>query len=320
VSEYKNTVKSYINDADAKNILKFRAVLASILKYAILEYNDCDWNDILDRIPVSTKEGESDLYVQEENSEDLEDRKHIDFDVLFHTKGDDPAKVSIWCDIEPQHSYMTKTDSPSSYDLVSRGVYYLARMVSRQLVSGTQLSGYRHLHKCYSIWICFDHLGDRGWIPTVSRYRFSPIKLLTGDTYPPRTESAAADLMELIIVRAGGDVSDKESLVGLVNALWRDTDKLEKYIPRTYTGYMTVNEGVSNMCDMREVGRSQGIAEGRVEGIAEGIAKGRVEEKVDMIRAMSADGVSLEKALQYAKIDYETYKRLISEYGSNPDA
>lgn len=311
-----NTTKPRTNDADAKNILKFRAVLASILKYAIPEYNDCDWETILDRIPASTKEGESDLYVQEENSEDLEDRKHIDFDVLFHTKGDDPAKVSIWCDIEPQHSYMTRTDSPSSYDLASRGVYYLARMVSRQLVSGTRLSGYRHLHKCYSIWICFDHLGDRRWIPTVSRYRFSPVRLLADDTYPPKTESDAADLMELIIVRAGGDVSDKESLVGLVNALWRDTDKLNKYIPKTYSGYMSVNEGVSNMCDMREVGRAEGIVLGRAEGKAEG----RAEEKIEMIRTMSADGISLEKALQYAGIDYDTYKRMEAEYDSNQDS
>ncbi len=112
-----------------------------------------------------------------------------------------------------------------------------------------------------------------------------------------------------------------------MNALWRDTDKLDKYIPRTYTGYVTVNEGVSNMCDMREVGRdegrAEGIVEGRAEGIvegrAEGIVEGRAEEKIEMIQTMNADGISLEKALEYAKIDYETYKRLLSEYGSNLD-
>ncbi len=74
---------------------------------------------------------------------------------------------------------------------------------------------------------------------------------------------------------------------------------------------------------MREVGRAQGIVEGRAEGIVEGRAKGivegRAEGKVDMIRTMNADGVSLEKALQYAKIDYETYKRLLSEYDSKPN-
>ncbi len=280
-------------DADAKNILKFRAVLASILKYGIEEYNNCDWDSILSRIPASTKDGGSGLYVQEDNPEDIEDRKHIDFDILFHTTGDDRAKVSIWCDIEPQGSYMTRTDSPSSYDLAARGVYYLSRMISRQLVSGTRLSGYRHLHKCYSIWICFDHLTDKKWEPTVSRYRFSPVTILPDDTYPPDTESAAADLMELIIVRAGGDASDEESLVGLVNALWRDTDKLDKYIPRTYAGFAAVNEGVDDMCDMREVGRTDG--------------------KIEMIQTMRADGVSLEKALQYAKIDFDTYKRYVSE-------
>lgn len=311
MSEHAGVSAVGTKDADAKNILKFRAVLASILKYAIEEYNNCDWNTILDRIPASTKDGESDLYVQEENSEDLEDRKHIDFDILFHTKGDDQAKVSIWCDIEPQGSYMTRTDSPSSYDLASRGVYYLSRMISRQLVSGTRLSGYRHLHKCYSIWICFDHLGDKKWIPTVSRYRFSPVTILPDDTLPPDNERAAADLMELIIVRAGGDVSDEESLVGLVNALWRDTDKLDKYIPRTYAGYAAVNEGVDDMCDMREVWRAQGRAEGRDEGAVKG--------KVEMIRALSADGMNLEQVLQCAGIDRDTYERLSSIYFPEQD-
>ncbi len=78
----------------------------------------------------------------------------------------------------------------------------------------------------------------------MSRYKFSPVTVLEGDTYPPENETAAADLMELIIVRAGGDVSDRKSLVGLVNALWRDTDKLSTYIPISYTGYSTTNQRV----------------------------------------------------------------------------
>ncbi len=312
-----NVFGSGTRDADAKNILKFRAVLASILKYAIPEYSGYSWESILSWIPISTNAGESDLYVREDNSEDMEDRKHIDFDVLFHTKGDDPAKVGIWCDIEPQNLYKTKTDAPSSYDLAARGVYYLARMISRQLVSGTRVSGYRHLRKCYSIWLCFDHLEDREWRPTVSRYKFSPVTVLEDDTYPPENETAAVDLMELIIVRAGGNVSDRKSLVGLVNAIWRDTDKLETYIPRSYTGYTTINKGVIDMCDMREVGREWGIKQGIEQGIEQGIAKGIAKNKVEMVQAMRADGVSLEKALQYAKLDYDTYKQLESKYGSD---
>ncbi len=57
------------------------------------------------------------------------------------------------------------------------------------------------------------------------------------------------------------------------------------------------------MCDMREVGRDEG----------------RAEEKIEMIRTMNADGISLEKALQYAGIDFDTYKRLESEYALNQD-
>ncbi len=62
------------------------------------------------------------------------------------------------------------------------------------------------------------------------------------------------------------------------------------------------------MCDMREVGIEWGIKQG--------IAKGKAENQVEMVQAMRADGVSLEKALQYAKLDYDTYKQLESKYGS----
>ncbi len=79
MAEDTNVFGSGTGDADAKNILKFRAVLASILKYAIPEYSILSWESILSSIPISDNAGGSDLYVREDNSEDLDDRKHIDF-------------------------------------------------------------------------------------------------------------------------------------------------------------------------------------------------------------------------------------------------
>ncbi len=212
--------------------------------------------------------------MREENPEDLEDSKHIDFDVLFPVMNE-CDKVSIWCDIEPQSDYMTKTDAPKSYDLASRGVYYLSRMVSRQISSGAEESNYRHLNKCYSIWICFDKLDDKTWEPTVTRYGFQPLTML-GMSEPPRQEREAADLMELIIIRAGGrseKLSDSPSLIGLVNALWLDINRLPAYIPDGSEEYSVVNKEADDVCDMKQVGRVEGIGIGRAEGIDIGRAE-----------------------------------------------
>ncbi len=60
------------------------------------------------------------------------------------------------------------------------------------------------------------------------------------------------------------------------------------------------------MCDMREVGREWGIKLGIELG-----------KKLVLVHTMIADGISLEKALKYAKLDYDTYKQLESKYGSD---
>lgn len=301
-------IENSTKDANAKNLLKFRIVLANILKYAIPKYKDLSIDEIKQMIPASPRTPDG-FYVQEDNTEDFEDSKHIDFDVLFHTI-DDVDKVSIWCDIEPQSNYMSKTDSPDSYDLAARGVYYLSRMISRQLSSGTKLSNYRHLNKCYSIWICFDTLEKTDWKPLVTRYRFQPAET-TDDTYYPEQEKNAADLIELIIIRAGGSIEslhNDPSLAGLVNTLWRDISCLPKYIPKTAAEYNVLNKEVTDMCDMKEVG----IREGELRGELKGIAKGELKKAVEVVKNLINSGKSLSEALELVNIDRETYEKYIS--------
>lgn len=302
-------------DANAKRILKYRIVLANILKYAIPKYNSQCIEDIMAMIPVSKKTPDG-LFVDEENSEDLEDSKHIAFDLLFPVGNTVADKVDIWCDIEPQGVYMEKTDNKNSYDLATRGVYYLSRMVSRQLTSGGDFSGYGDIHKCYSIWICFDHIDDREWKPTVTRYTFSPAKILDEDNDPPEKEKNAADLMELIIVRAGGSTDDTKSLIGLVNALWRDVSQIPEYIPEEYEGLNSIRKEIDDMCDMRDVWLAEGRVEGRVEGIEIGEVRGEIKRSMEVMQMLLDDKVPFEKALKFAKIDEKTYNEYKNAFSS----
>lgn len=301
-----NKVNQAIRDVDAKHILKYRIVLANILKYIIPEYRDLSTEKIAEQIPKSTLP-DGDLFVREENPEDLEDHKHIIFDLLFSLRDNNGAAVAVWCDLEAQKQYEKRTSrSTNSYDLSARGVYYLSRMISRQIQSRKDCSNYNNLRKCYSIWICFDQLNSKEWEPKITKYRFTPV-IEEGTTQPPDQECAAADLMELVIIRAGGKGCTDNTLIDFVNALWRDTDRLTYYIPKTYEGYQNIKEEAERMCSMREVGRAEGIAEGRVEGRAEGRAEGIVKTGIKC-------NLSKEQILQYlveelniTKEEAETY-------------
>ena len=286
-------------DTNAKRILKYRIVLANILKYAIPKYNSYSVEEIMKMIPASSKTPDG-LYVQ-----DLEDSKHIAFDLLFPIGERLADKVDIWCDIEPQTRYMVKSDNKQSYDLASRGVYYLSRMLSRQLSSGGELSGYAQLHKCYSIWICFDNIDNRSWEPSVTRYTFSPAKLLKEDKEPPERERNAADLLELIIVRAGGNTDDTKSLVGLINTLWRDVSNIPEYIPETYEGFNSIRKETAEMCDMRDV------------WIAEGTEKGEIKNAIKVVHNLLDLKFSFDDALKIAGIDEKTYSNYKYNFSSN---
>ena len=316
------SVDSAVMDADAKRILRYRLVLANILKYAIPKYSGYSAEEIKEMIPASDRTSDG-FYVREENTEDNEDRKHIDFDVLFPVAGEQD-KVSIWCDIEPQGTYMTKTDAPRSYDLAARGVYYLSRMVSRQISTGAELSNYRQLKKCYSIWICFDKLDDKTWVPTVTRHGFCPL-VMPGASQPPQRETEAADLMELIIIRAGGrseELSDSPSLIGLVNALWRDINRLSVYIPDKSKEYSVINKEADDVCDMKLVGKAQGRAEGIEIGVVKGIEIGEVKgEAKGIINLGSTLGLSknqiLDHLMKQCNISFDEAVAYYKKYSGN---
>ncbi len=46
------------------------------------------------------------------------------------------------------------------------------------------------------------------------------------------------------------------------------------------------------------------VDKSRAEGVIEGMAKGKLE----IVKGMVDDGISLDKALEYAKLDHETYE------------
>lgn len=229
-------------DTNAKTLLRHRTVLAKLVQFAVPEFRDCDIYEIIDAIPrESIKMGkvpvESDYAKLSSNELIRLNEKPITFDVFFR---DD--KFELMIDVEPQGKY-----NPG-YSLIKRGIYYLARMLSSQLVPKRN-TNYDSLKKCYSIWLCFDTLYKFN-SRAAGEYHYGFRKISGGKT--SEESDRKSDLMELIILRAGGSDKMEECLLDFVNSLFRDVDKVDKYLPET-EDKPEINEEVHGMCDMVEV-------------------------------------------------------------------
>lgn len=271
------------------------------MKHIITDFKDVSLAEIEKALPC-----ENQFYIKEIHESD-EDAKHIAFDLLFTFKYfSNTFDIDIWCDIEPQSRYMEKGKSIDSYDLAARGVYYLARMLSRQLVSGTDTSSYGCLRKCYSIWICFDNLENKLFKPCVTDYRLQLDELKSYGERGEREleEQRAADLLELVIIKLGGN-SDNE-LINFLHALFRDPENLTTYIPAEHECYTMFTKEVSDMCNLGDLREAKGRAEGKVEGKVEGRVEGKAEvayryykEHHNLAEALNITGISIEDLLKY---------------------
>ncbi len=135
------------------------------------------------------------------------------YDVRFNAVVPDSGKpVTLIINLEIQVN-----DTPG-YELVTRGMYYCARMISEQ--HGTVFSGnhYEKIRKVYSIWICPSTAESR----KNGMFRYRTIEEpLVGTSY---VKEKAYDLEEVIVLNLGEAKSDTEcNILNLLNTLFSNT-------------------------------------------------------------------------------------------------
>lgn len=286
-------------DVDAKWILRHRDVLAKIVQYAIPEFKNCSYHEIVDAIPVEgIKLGEvpvnSDLAKLNHNEIPRLNEAPIVFDVLFRD-----IRYNLMIDIEPQGRY-----NPG-YPLAKRGMYYLSRMLSSQL-NLQEKTDYNILRKCYSIWLCFDLLSTKN--PREAGTQYYKIRQFTESG--KESSAGDADLMELIIVRAGGECNLNDSLREFVTALFRDTSKLDKYLERSTERTAIVKEA-SELCNWGAMQKEQGIEIGKERGIA----IGELKHAITTVKRALDEGIPDKLAFKLAGINEAIYNKYKDSFG-----
>ena len=292
-------------DRAVKELLADKQVLARILKRVTDEFRDDDIETImksiegepdissvpvepgLTNVPVeatrlaggnteSNIQGEGTYYFDIKFSARLPEAKRLDFG------------IRIIIDVEGQYNYYP------GYDIVTRGVFYGARMLSSQ--SGTEFSGdhFGDLRKVYSIWLCMDPPDYAE--NSIVRFCVRP-EILYGKFPEKKIAEMQYDLMDVVLVFVStGKSEEKDELCGMLEVLLDETaDKesrlrsLEKEygMKRTYE----IERGLERMCDYSiGIARKhflQGVADGEKRGEKRGIEEGQ-NQLVDAIQRLRA--------------------------------
>ncbi len=290
-------------DRNVKTLLSEPELLSFILKHTIPELKDFAPSEIatfLNRdeinLDVPIAAGKSGSVVAGKNpSMYIPGEGEVVFDIyisLVLPPDNNQIAVRLFVDLEVQR------DFNPGYSLMSRGIFYGARMLSVQMDhNDVDTHHYGNLSKVYSVWICLDV--PNKYANTISRYRITEEQVYGEYT----AKQKDYDLMEVIMVRlpASDDKVDTslpifEMLGALLSKTMESSRRKETLeslgIPMT----MDIEKGVTHMCDY-----SEGIWLG-------GISKGKAQEQFKGISILAKTlldlGVTLEEALNRVSSEY----------------
>ena len=294
-------------DAEVKQVLSDPQILAWILKYTTEELK----NDSIECI-ISCIEGKPEVgsrYVQSGhyaksidgmNTEgSVPGEGQVIYDIRFRVILPTGDQIGMIVNVEAQK------DANPGYDIVTRGIFYCARMLSSQMGNEISAKEYDNLQKVYSIWICMD-------VPQKAEHTIVRYRMQREDMHGHAKINSRYDLMELVMVYLGREEmvekgTDLHKLLSIVLS-----DKLQpaekKGILKQKYDIVTSVElegGLVSMCNL-----SEAIAE---KNLKQGLEQGMLQTLVSLVQKGM---LTIEAAAQEAnmeKEDFEQYVKHIKE-------
>ena len=256
-------------DAQVKKVLANKVILAWILKYTVKEFFEFSISDIekciegtpeVAKVPVDA--GLSNMEsIEGLNTEDaVPNEGKITYDIKFYVILPNGEHTKIIINIEAQK------DSEPGYDLVTRAVFYCARLLSAQL--GKEFTNktadsvkYDGIKKVYSIWICMD--SRKNAKDSIVEYHMQPNVL-----YGNPTKISRYDLLSAVMINLGGhELVSQNKLVNMLTTLLSsslDKEKKKKKLQEEFEMPMSIEfeQEVEDMCNLSGYVEEKGRAEG----------------------------------------------------------
>ncbi|MCI7611417.1 MAG: Rpn family recombination-promoting nuclease/putative transposase [Selenomonadaceae bacterium] len=270
-------------DQSVKKVIANIPVLARILKYTVEEVYDfpidkieaCIGKDSIEISKVQVKPGMTNRKIVGENPQDfVKDEGVVFFDIRFslYLPGGECRKVII--NIEAQRK------SNPGYSLVSRGIFYVARLISAQLgveffnnkEDSTQYDG---IKKVYSIWICMDCPADKR--DSIISYSLSPKVLYSGN--PKLNIDYNYDLINVTLVHLNKSPGkSSHELIRMMDILLSSMEACEKKrvldVEHGLQMSVQMEQEVAGMCNLSAGVLEEGIMLGEARGMALGETQG----------------------------------------------
>ena len=297
----KKIVKSDLKsqyDQNVKSILSEKIILAYILKQVTREFKDADIEEIKEKY-IEDIENEGSIIIGQ-NSEDIEDGKVV-YDIVFSANvPNKQEKIKLIINIEAQK------DDKQGYELVTRGQYYGARLISSQKGRIFDKSNYQKLQKVYSIWICMN--ANKAKRNSMNVYQNIETNII--GNYQAKKEDY--DLINVIILYL--DISkegEEKNIIDFLGLLLSDKIKAEEKVKKLRQEYeiktdVNFERKVDEMCNL-----GQGIEDRALErGIIQGKAKG--ENKIlSLISKMisNGEGDKVEQITTDVKLREQLFKK-----------
>lgn len=269
-------------DAGARAILADKRVLAWIMKCTTEEFAEYSIEQIMEciegepeiaTVPVlpgrmsaekaagespaeaATRESAAEAITGMSNEDVVPNEGEVRFDIRFYAVTPTSERVKLIVDVEAQKDYYP------GYSIVTRGVFYCARLLSAQYGREFTANDYDNVKKVYSIWICMN----------VPKY----------------------DLLSVIVIGLGecvgeadgrettGNETDTQKLLGMLSVLFSQTMSPEEKERRLRDEYafeagMRVKGEWNTMCNLSDLIEERGIARGIEQGIEQGIESGQL--------------------------------------------
>ena len=317
-------------DKKIKEVLACKPILARILSGCMNEFDGMSYEEIeaciegkpdVGIIPVEPGHTNPSKITGSSTEDTVQNEGTITFDIRFYVRIPNKSTseaTKILLNVEAQ-----KRHNPG-YDIVTRAIFYAARMISAQLetefsVSSEDKVKYDNLKKVYSIWICMD-------VPKELKYSIEQYSIDKKLSVGTNESQSRYDLLSIIMIYLGKDPEASETdnellkmlstLLNLKMDLTKKKEKLEKDhgLPMT----IEIKKEVEEMCNIGELYfeefKKEGLEEGRKQGIKEGIKEGIHKERLNSIQRMLQRGRSYEfisEELGCSKEEYEEAERML---------
>ena len=281
-------------DTQVKRVLAQKQVLSWIMKYTVREFMDLPLDVIEECIEgdpeistVKVNPGETNEINETINGMTNEDKVPgegtVYYDIRFFAVAPgDSQQIRVIINLEMQKSYYP------GYPIVTRGIFYGARMISSQL--GTEFSdgNYSNIRHVYSIWICTgvpDKIGN-----AISEYRLEKHDLIPG--FPDVKEDY--DKLSVVVIGLNEKKDSNSQLINMLNVLLStemDTTVKKQRLQEDFS--MKMESGIGKeedlMCNYSDYVWEKGIAQ----GLEKGLEKGREEGEnrlASLLMKMNAAG------------------------------